>query len=213
MSIYIAYGGTRQLPKIGLLEVDAHISEDHQWNNLIPSHPVESGYSVNDAIIRNPMTLTLESMISVAPIYPDVVSDKSLRRADNAYNKLARLATSSTLLSVVTGVKTYRNMAISSLSIPRSSSDGLSLKFNISFQEIRIGKSVSVVSQDDVNSTTLGVGIYPLPLELYSDDTASQYDANTQYNIAVSDATITPSINESDYANKADLNRIESKKP
>lgn len=214
MSIYVAYGGTRETPKIGLLEVDAHISEDHQWSNQVPVHPVESGLSVNDAIIRNPMTLTLDSTVSVAPIYPDRVSDKSLNRADNAYNRLVRLVTQATVVSVITGVKRYRNMAITELSIPRSSEDGLSLNFTISLQEIRIAKSVSVINQDDPQATTLGVRTDDKPLELYASTTSTTEQLNVQQFITVPDGTFVnnpPAV--ADFANQVDLRRIEEKQP
>jgi len=212
MSIYIAYGGTRSLPKIGMLEVDAHLSEDHNWTNSVPNHPVETGYSVNDAIIRNPMTLTLESMVSIAPIYPDRASDKSLKRADNAYTKLVQLATKSTLLSVITGVKTYRNMAITDLSIPRSSDDGLSLKFTISLQEIRIARSESKVNPNADSSKTLDVGANDTPQEVFITPYEKIEDVNVAINTPLADASKVQSPNVTqERANAVNLYRIEEK--
>ena len=136
-------------PQIGALQLDANITENHSAKNMIPRFPTESGFSVSDAIIREPDTVSLQCIISATalPMYygGTATKDTSLNRADNAYSAVKRMQTGARLVNVITGLRTYRNMAISSLSIPRDKGTGMSFIFNIDLIEVRIASTSGIV--------------------------------------------------------------------
>ena len=145
------------LPTIGGIQVDSNLSENVQFSNQIPQHPIESGYSVSDAIIREPVEVTLECIVAKDSLYDQTkVQDTSAYRPDNAYAKLERLVRSATLITVVTSIRIFRNMGILALSVPKSSQDGLNLKFTISLREVMVVKSKMIIDEFSSEAPTLG---------------------------------------------------------
>lgn len=140
MPIYLTRheGGyaTPDKPRIGLLELDVFTSEEHTMENVFPQHPVESGYSISDAVLRRSDTLTVEGIISTAPMSTDV-QDTTPQRADNAYTQLRDMMNKGAVVTVVTSLRVYRNMGISRCTPIVSSTTGQALKFTATFTEIR----------------------------------------------------------------------------
>lgn len=163
MAIYVMNQNSRNLPSIGSIQIDATISEDHNYSNDVTDHPIETGASISDTIIQKPFTLSMECIVSASPL-SDKVTDSTPQRVDRTYGSLARLAQSKSLVTVVTAVKTYSNMAISSLSVPRSKDDGNSLRFNVTFKQVRIVSAQIDITKLEGNDTLLGVVGYQPPV-------------------------------------------------
>lgn len=128
-------------PSIGMIQIDANLSEDHSWSNDVPQHNVESGYSVSDAIISRPMVLKLECIVSASPIQKMKI--QGAERVQMTYSKIRQLAEGKKLVNVVTGISGYYNMVIVDLSIPRKGDDGAVLIFNITLQHVVVATSSS----------------------------------------------------------------------
>jgi hypothetical protein len=145
------------LPTIGGIQVDSNLSENITFSNQIPSHPIESGYSVSDAIIREPVEVSLDCIVAKDSLAEQsLVQDSSAFRPDNTYAKLEKLVRSATLVTAVTSVRIFRNMGIVSLSIPRTSQDGLNLKFTINLREVIVVKSKMIIDEFSSDASTLG---------------------------------------------------------
>jgi hypothetical protein len=159
MSIFVYNQSQRKIPSIGSLKLDTNLSESHEYSNTITDHPLERGFSVSDAIIHNPMVLTMECVVSANSLYPDRISDNnSPFRADSAYSKLIQLANADALVTVVSTIKTYPNMAIESISVPRDKDIGKSLEFTITFKQVRVVNASSIqIEQLEGNDTALGI--------------------------------------------------------
>lgn len=168
MAIYVMNQNSRNLPSIGSIQIDATISEDHNYSNDVTDHPIENGASISDTIIQKPFSLSMECIVSASPL-SDKVTDSTPQRVDRTYAALARLAQSKSLVTVVTAVRTYTNMAISTLSVPRSKDDGNSLRFNVTFKQIKIVSAQIDITKLEGNDTLLGVAGYEPPILDYND--------------------------------------------
>ncbi len=117
--------------------IDVTVSEEHGDRYEVTQHPVEDGADVSDHVRIFPAQITLTGIVSDTPIAPvagirDVLSIPS----NDAYAKLRSIGRK--VVTVVTALRTYENMTISDLSVPRDSNTGKALRFRATFQQIRL---------------------------------------------------------------------------
>lgn len=96
---------------------DATISESHTHTAEVTTHPVERGVDIADHIQIKPFNLTLDGIVTNTPLTPGVQG--SATRILELYDDLVSLFESKQLLDVVTGLKRYTNMVITSVKVPR----------------------------------------------------------------------------------------------
>lgn len=145
---------------VGNLEFNTIDSETHDWKRDVTTNPVENGSPISDHIIDQPDTLTITGMISNAPILGLVnevsgLIDGSLSGQDyvaQAIDMLDALRKSKQLVTIYTRYKTYTNMVLQSVNIPRTPDNGDAVVFTIQAINIRI-----VTSQKTTIPTGLGV--------------------------------------------------------
>src|SRR5262249_37783249 len=63
---------------------------------------------------------------------------KGTNRAEEALTTLRRMKDETILVEIVTSVRSYKNMILTDLSVPRDASTGDALQFTATFKEIRI---------------------------------------------------------------------------
>ena len=124
------------LPKIGSIEMDASINEEHDYDTLVSTNPTEDGVEHADNIVLLPVKLSMTARVSDASMIPLVPSFGS--KSIDAYNALVELQQSKKLVSVDTGIHAYVNMFVKRISIPRTSSDGNSIRFELEMWELLI---------------------------------------------------------------------------
>jgi hypothetical protein len=135
-------------PTLSALELDAVLSEQHDFESEVTEHPVESGANVSDHIRNKPATLKLECVVSNTPIFQKEVVERmggfrkgSPGRAEDAFATLMRLREEQQPITVATRLKAYSNMAIASISIPRDAKTGDTMRFSLVLKEIRLVES------------------------------------------------------------------------
>lgn len=149
-SITLLYKETKT--RLGSVTLDASVSETHQADVDVTEHPVEIGSAIADHIRPKPETVVIEGLISNTPM-PDanaatsVLESNGFRyasrstqegsRAGQGYADLVALKDAGSLISVVTGLRTYDNMAITSLSVPRTPQTGQALRFTCALKQVR----------------------------------------------------------------------------
>jgi hypothetical protein len=148
------------LTKIGAVPLDVSISQIHRFPSVITKNPVEDGTTFADHVVLLPVTLEIDGRVTDAPIsIRDVITGKF--NAQDAYRELVRMQKAREPFTVVTGLNVYQNMLIEDLSIPRTASDGKSMRFTILLQEIQIvGRDVPTnrdLVAEDVQHTALPV--------------------------------------------------------
>lgn len=133
---------------------DATPSETHTSDVDVTQHPIETGAKVSDHILRKPQILRLEAVVTDFPLglagrsnitghlLGNALGNKNnegaLGRAAEIYKRLERLQLAGTLAEVRTSLKTYKNMAIKSLSTPRTAATKNAIKFSAMLEEVRL---------------------------------------------------------------------------
>ena len=137
---------------IGAIQFDALISERHRRESDATKNPVESGARISDHIIHMPEELELVGLITNSPI--QLFDFSAPDRVQLAFDALMELRDSKTLVSVVTSLKLYQDMAIIDVDIPRDATTGDAIMVTIAFQKI-----------DKVQNRTVAIQKANLPAE------------------------------------------------
>lgn len=120
------------------IELDATIREEHSKKNVVTDHAIEDGSMVSDHIYSEPDTLIIEGEISDTPIAIfGGLMGLSSRRSIDAYEELVALRNNRELVTVVTGLEIYSDMAITSLDCPRDQKTGRRLLFTAELKKVR----------------------------------------------------------------------------
>jgi hypothetical protein len=141
-----------------LIELDASIQEHHQGDVEVTEHPVEEGANITDHARVRAERITITGMFSDTRIESGVAqvsgatgnqpvtTSGSIAKAgesgyaDYAYAVLLKLKNERQVLQVQTKLRTYSNMLIESLSVPRDARSGDALMVTIGLKEIRLVK-------------------------------------------------------------------------
>lgn len=123
---------------VGNVFLDATISEQHGYSARVTSFPVENGDIISDHIINEPETLNIVGIVSDTPLNIFTTFDRSV----DSFNRLVRMLQNRQRLTVITGIKTYTDMVMTNLDVPRDFSSGQSLTFNITLQKILLDSTV-----------------------------------------------------------------------
>lgn len=136
-----------QLVAINDFLIDCSLKETHNFDSQVTEYPVESGSTITDNIRPLPITVEMECIVSNTPIgvmrefrNTLVSGDNELpptRPSDDAYDMLQRIRNKREPITIRTSLRSYDNMALKSLSIPRSSDTGDILRFTATFQQIQ----------------------------------------------------------------------------
>lgn len=152
--------------QIASIVLDASIKEIHHSEVDSTDSPVEQGVDVTDHLRAKPDVVTITGMVTNFPLdagkglTPESISastsqgtesfsNQSLAQwvpgtAETAYQDLLLLKGSASLVTVITGLRVYTNMALKSLDVPRDASIGESLQFTATFKEIQIVQNQTV---------------------------------------------------------------------
>lgn len=110
-------------PNVGPILFDAVLSEDHESELEITGNPIETGAEVNDHAYVKPKTVTVEVADSNAAL---------------VYNALIEFQETRIPFFMVTGLRLYRNMLISSIKAQRDRNTSRILRATIVMKEVNI---------------------------------------------------------------------------
>jgi len=157
--------------KIGVLEFDATIHESHEYVNTVTEFPVEKGFNISDHVIRQPEKLTMEGFITNTPIprssdlSPIDGANAEQSRVETALEQLLDLAglpsptknvsdiTTDALFPKVidiveTGLRQYKNMVITRITIPRDRNTGETMQFTCEMKHLITVMTETVIMQN-----------------------------------------------------------------
>lgn len=135
-----------KLGKIGIIDIDCRLSEEHNYESNVTRFPVEEGIDVTDNIQRRPITFSLSGIVTNSPVnfLGDLTTTGLLEsgaRTALAYERLKQIYRDSEIVDVRTTLETYVGYAMTSLSFPRSLNTGDGLFFNATFVEFQTVQS------------------------------------------------------------------------
>lgn len=137
--------------RIGLLRLDATITETHDRSSMITDHPIEGGSFVQDHIHRAPRKLFIEGFITDTPL------NGSSFGVQVGYELLDLTWKSGIPFFVVSGLHVYPLMAFETLSMPKTREG--SMRFSATMKELTFTSSSSVqVSGDQPPDRNLSDG-------------------------------------------------------
>lgn len=140
---------------IGPIAVDAYISEGHTPEAELTEFEVERGSNITDNVRVKPFKLTVEGVISNAPLGLEL---EAIREAETAgekspaafvYEQLITMIETREPVDVTTSLRTYKNMVLLSCPVMRDKDNANTLTFSASFQQIRIVENRRVVIRVD----------------------------------------------------------------
>ena len=132
MALSLIYGRKYAQSSVGTVTFDTMVTEDHKYTSRVTYFPVENGTIVSDHIINQPDVVVLSGLVTDTPLSFLAGFNRSIA----AFNQLVQLHERRQVIDVVTGIKIYKNMAITSLEVPRTVKTGQTLTFNIVLQKI-----------------------------------------------------------------------------
>lgn len=142
---------------IDSIELGCSISETHTSKVEVTEHPVEEGFAVTDHARPMPDEVSIEGLVTDTPLsraqqrrtveafgitFESASEAEHIRGqpgyAAQAYAKLLDLHDHPRLITIVTELRRYENMLMTSLAVPRNKDVGDSLRFTASFKTVRI---------------------------------------------------------------------------
>lgn len=119
------------------LTLDAVVTEMDTLTNTITEHEVERGASVVDHVKAKARTISIDGMFTGAPFLD---ADSLPLSTDAAQFQLEWLHANAVLVTVTTPRKSYPNMVLETLVLPRSRDTGDSLRFSGTLRQVRFAK-------------------------------------------------------------------------
>ena len=132
MVLSLIYGRKYAQSKVGTVSFDTMVTEEHRYTSRVTNYPVENGTIVSDHIINQPDVVVLSGLVTDTPLSILAPYNRSVA----AFNALIDIHRKRQVVTVVTGIKVYYDMAIVTLDVPRTVKTGQTLTFNIELQKI-----------------------------------------------------------------------------
>ncbi|MBA3841174.1 MAG: hypothetical protein H0X39_00885 [Actinobacteria bacterium] len=151
---------------IGGYQIDASISESHQFESTVTEFPVEQGSAISDNIVPKSIMVTIEGIVSDTPIGPiatlrnqqaassdflpfsdpkaalEAVKGSTFMPSVDARTALLAIRDARQPITISTSIRTYENMALQTLEIPVDASTGAAFRFSATFKQIIIVTNV-----------------------------------------------------------------------
>jgi len=152
-------GNTTQIDETSafLIEVDAYLSETHNFASKIAEHPVESGRVVSDHIILLPPVVNITGIITDTPLLKwnqttGLLTPQEGRSLEKV-KQLLEMREARQLFSISTSLGVYNDYFFVSFDIPFDVRDGYSAKFSATLKKLelvtfRTGQKVLNQTQD-----------------------------------------------------------------
>ena len=146
MVLALLFGKKYAKTAISSVVLDAVISEDHHYTSRVTNFPIENGLIISDHIINDPETLQITGIVSDTPLALFTPFNTVLNALNapsvSAFNTLVEIHNRRERITVVTGIKVYDNMVITSFQVPRNMESGQSLTFVIDLQKMILDSTV-----------------------------------------------------------------------
>lgn len=153
---------------IGTIQLDGVLSEDHDNTVTITKSPVEAGTDITDHAILQPKKLIVRGIVSDSPLglaaFGQLIDQvtrlfgtstlDNLTRSQQAYEAFLRLMEVREPIEVVTGLRVYEDMLITSITTSQDKDTARASVLNIGLEEIILTESVLVsIPQDAIDAS------------------------------------------------------------
>lgn len=151
---------------IAEIKLDVIVEESVQSSTTITSNPVENGADVNDHIIINPLTFSMQGIVSdtkvgilgglnaVGQLLSGDAFTKENTPSKDAWESLLELQADRTPFTLVTNLKDYENVVIENISTSQNKDTSNALIFTANMREIIFVGSQALTAEQFDNETT-----------------------------------------------------------
>jgi len=139
-----------------VFEIDTTVSETHNKTTSITRHEIESGATITDHVIKNPVQVQLSGIISDFPLRVfdlgnlNPLNFNNTKPSVSAYNLFKEIYEEQRLVTIETKLETYDNMIITDISIPRTNENINNLQFSITAEQINFAYSELTEVDEDL---------------------------------------------------------------
>lgn len=139
-----------------IIELDITLDANLSHSMTVTEFPVEDGVSISDHAQKQPAVVSIRSMVSATPLriisFNPIIGDA---RPVAAFEIMTALQENVELVRVVTDLRTYDSMALTSFNAPRRQDTKHALLFTAIFREVRVVSSqiVTLPPDEDVQQT------------------------------------------------------------
>ena len=137
-------------PKLGKFFFDAVFSTQHRLTVTVTRHPVQDGASISDHAYKEPDEVMLDIGMS------DAMADTLKGHSVNAYKTLCAMMELRQPVKLVTRLKTYTDMVITSISAPDDVKTMNGLRATIIFSKVELVKAKTVKVKETIKSSKGG---------------------------------------------------------
>lgn len=135
------------------IDIDVSLSESHSYETDVTKNPVEEGAPICDNIINKSPKINIKGLCS--PLKMEYLGGMTSMSAksfiQNKWQKLLKLRDSKETLILYTGLDTYPDMIMTSLSTTRDISNANHLEFTATFEQIKtVPVAYTTVSQASI---------------------------------------------------------------
>jgi hypothetical protein len=137
--------------KIGSIELDLILDENHGFSNEVTEHNVEDGSVLTDHIKNNLFSTGISGYVTNFTIDRTVAFGDFLEnRVQNAFDALEELWKQRIPITIITQYKVYEDVAITEINIPNNETIGDALIVNLRFKEMKIVQLKTVDIEVDI---------------------------------------------------------------
>ncbi len=129
---------------IGPLVVDVYLTEAYSLSSETSDYPRESDTNVTDNTRALPLELKVEGFISDAPLGQELIERRERETggtqapSEFAYAQLEKIHTDELPVTVVTSLRSYGSMIMTTCEVARDKDTGKALSFSASFKQITV---------------------------------------------------------------------------
>lgn len=171
--IEVLFGNGRKA-RIGVVQLDASVQEQHSKAVEVPLHPVEAGADISDHVRPLPEELTINGVVSnhpvvllatlrapspiITPGFPSgerVLQPPTEDRVEAAYAELRRVMDAGELVTVSTTLRDYSDMAIVGLQVSRDAQNGNVLNAQIALRQVILATVEQVAAPEPVTAANV----------------------------------------------------------
>lgn len=134
------------LRHMGGMTFDAVIEETHTAELTVTENPVETGVTVSDHAVMQPLTLSIRAVVSDTPLASigNDAFESDTGRSKKAFELLTELQKTAEPFDVQTGLKLYQNMVCISISVTQDKDTAKALFFEAALREVIIVDTTTV---------------------------------------------------------------------
>lgn len=130
------------------LEFDALIDSERTLEATVPEYAVEEGFAVTDTIILSANTLSMTLFVTNTPVTWSGRFEKSVDRVGDVEKRLEEMYFARELVKVITSDRTYKDMAIESITFRKTTEVGYALEIPVVLRKVNVTKEKTTTIPD-----------------------------------------------------------------